>query len=65
MTDAGLICILVARSRRDMNQTQEVPMDHGQTTKPPYRTPTVRVVDEAEMLVQFQVTTATSGWWVA
>jgi len=40
-------------------------MEHTQTSKPPYQTPTVRVVDEAEMLVQFQVTTAVTSWWVA
>jgi hypothetical protein len=36
-----------------------------QQTKLPYQKPTVRVVDEAEMLAQFQVTTAVTGWWNA
>jgi hypothetical protein len=40
-------------------------MDHAPTNTPPYQTPTVRVVDEADMLVQFQVTTAVTSWWNA
>lgn len=38
-------------------------MDRVSETKPTYSTPTVRVVDEAEILTQFQVTSAVTGWW--
>ena len=38
-------------------------MDAVKNEKLPYETPTVRVVDEAEMLAQFQLTTAVTSWW--
>jgi hypothetical protein len=31
--------------------------------KRPYEKPSIKVLDEAEMLAQFQVTSAISGWW--
>ena len=38
-------------------------MKQDEAGKPAYRTPSVRVMDEAEMLAQFQVTSAITGWW--
>jgi hypothetical protein len=38
-------------------------MDREPEPKPQYQTPTVRVLDETEMLAQFQVTSAVTGWW--
>jgi hypothetical protein len=38
-------------------------MDRSTANKPLYQTPSIRVVDETEMLAKFQVTSAVSGWW--
>jgi hypothetical protein len=38
-------------------------MDAVTNEKLPYETPTVRVVDEADMLAQFQLTVAVTSWW--
>lgn len=32
-------------------------------SKRPYHPPVVKVLDEAEMLAQFQVSSAVTGWW--
>lgn len=31
--------------------------------KPSYQAPTVRVLDETEMLAAFQITSAGTSWW--
>ena len=33
------------------------------TAKKLYQTPTVKVMDETEMLAAFQITSAGSSWW--
>lgn len=31
--------------------------------KRPYEPPTIKVLDESEMLAQFQITSAGTSWW--
>lgn len=38
-------------------------MDQGAKAKPRYQKPTIRVVDETEMLAALQMTSAASTWW--
>ena len=38
-------------------------MDDKPQVKRPYHPPVIRVLDEQEMLAQFQLTSAATGWW--
>lgn len=38
-------------------------MDQRAKPKPSYQTPTIKVLDETEMLAALQVTSAASFWW--
>jgi hypothetical protein len=38
--------------------------DSNVTVLPPYETPSIRVMDEKEVLSSFQVTVASITWWV-
>lgn len=38
-------------------------MDQPAKAKPSYQKPTIRVLDESEMLAALQMTSAASTWW--
>jgi hypothetical protein len=38
-------------------------MGQDAKTKPRYQTPTIRVLDETEVLAALQMTSAASTWW--
>ena len=44
------------------DRTTSVSLDNG--AKLPYETPSIRVMDEQEVLSAFQVTVAGITWWV-
>lgn len=48
-------------SRND--QRQQVEADNEKVRKRPYRRPTVKVLDESEVLATFQITSAFASWW--
>jgi hypothetical protein len=44
------------------NTNQEMQLERGQL--PAYQKPTIRMMDEKEVLSAFQVTVAGTTWWV-
>ena len=39
------------------------PQEQGREPKRPYQRPTVRVMNESEVLATFQITSAFASWW--
>ena len=69
MTEIGLVFLLNGTSLRAKEQMENFDVtknaDAGNgTTIRPYETPSIRVMDEKDVLSSFQVTVAGITWWV-